>query len=135
MLSIAPRREQIELEADAIRLEQVLVNLLTNSSRYTEAGGKIGLDAAWTRAMRSSSACRTRALESHSEMLDRIFDPFVPGSSRGGFVGGRNGPWPGNRQKVCRAARWNRDGLERWPRPGRPSFRRPAAEINRSLKS
>src|SRR5262249_5701914 len=38
-VSIAPR--PLRLSADPVRLEQVVVNLLTNASRYTPAGGQV----------------------------------------------------------------------------------------------
>src|SRR3954447_2562177 len=40
-LSIAPRR--MTLEGDPTRLEQILVNLLTNAAKYSEDGGRIWL--------------------------------------------------------------------------------------------
>lgn len=40
--------EEIELEADPVRLAQILSNLLFNAAKYTPAGGEIGLTAEMT---------------------------------------------------------------------------------------
>jgi PAS domain S-box-containing protein len=45
-LLVSMPEEPIVLVADPTRVEQVLVNLLTNAARYTDLGGRIGLVAA-----------------------------------------------------------------------------------------
>ncbi len=85
-LDVQLPEERVELHADAVRLTQVLSNLLTNAARYTEPGG----------AMRLHCERKESALEIHvidngrgiaSEMLPRIFEPFVQahGSEAGGL--------------------------------------------------
>ena len=44
-LTIRLPEQSLTLDADPLRLEQVLSNLLTNSAKYTDAGGKIELAA------------------------------------------------------------------------------------------
>ncbi|MBV8231101.1 MAG: PAS domain S-box protein, partial [Planctomycetaceae bacterium] len=44
-LQISLPEESIRLEADPTRLEQILLNLLTNAAKYTDAGGRIMLSA------------------------------------------------------------------------------------------
>jgi signal transduction histidine kinase len=45
-LSVAIERGRLPILADATRVEQIVVNLLTNAAKYTESGGRIWLDAA-----------------------------------------------------------------------------------------
>lgn len=44
-LSLAYRPGDLPIEADPARIEQILVNLLTNAAKYTESGGNIVLEA------------------------------------------------------------------------------------------
>jgi two-component system, sensor histidine kinase len=44
-LSVAVPERPIYMQADPVRLSQVFANLLNNASRYTQNGGKIGLEA------------------------------------------------------------------------------------------
>ena len=44
-LSVSIERGQLSLHADTARVEQIVVNLLTNAAKYTESGGKIWLTA------------------------------------------------------------------------------------------
>jgi signal transduction histidine kinase len=75
----------IWLQADAARLEQVFVNLLSNAAKYTDAGGSIGL-----RVVREMSQAVVRIRDSgigiSPEVLPHVFDLFVqadPSSRRG----------------------------------------------------
>lgn len=66
----------LRLRANADRLQQVLLNLLTNAIKFTAAGGTIslesGADERFTRIAVRDTGCGISA-----EYLDRIFDPFV----------------------------------------------------------
>ena len=77
------------LQADPVRLEQVLVNLLFNAAKYTQPGGRIHLSA---EAQESDVVIRIRdsgiGIESH--VLPHVFDLFVqadPSSGRDGGLG------------------------------------------------
>ncbi len=82
-------KEPIWLKADAVRIEQMLTNLLNNASKYTEPGGIISL-----RASREDSTVVIRVTDNgigiDAATLPRIFEPFVQvdtahGYSRGGL--------------------------------------------------
>ena len=68
--------EPIWLHADAARLEQVLVNLLTNAAKYTDANGQI-----WLSAEQSDEECILRVKDTGvgitPELLPCIFDLFT----------------------------------------------------------
>ncbi len=72
--------EPVMVEADPIRLEQILTNLLTNAARYTEAGGRVRvkLDA-------EGGDATVRVIDNgcgiSPEQLPRIFELFVQGQS------------------------------------------------------
>jgi PAS domain S-box-containing protein len=73
-LSLPP--EPVWLEADLIRLTQVVSNLLTNAAKYTEKGGRI-----WLSAGREGAEVVLRVKDTgigiEREMLPRVFDLFV----------------------------------------------------------
>jgi signal transduction histidine kinase len=67
--------EKIWMHVDPVRLEQMLVNLLTNAAKYTERGGKIEVSA--RRDPRGLSiSVRDNGIGIQPEMLDRVFEPF-----------------------------------------------------------
>lgn len=64
------------VRADSVRLQQVLVNLLTNSCNFTSAGGSVSLAAArddeWVEL-----TVRDTGIGIPPEQLEAIFEPFV----------------------------------------------------------
>jgi PAS domain S-box-containing protein len=70
--------QPICLYADAARLEQVVVNLLTNAAKYTDEGGHI-----WLTVQQEGDEClltvRDTGVGIAPEVLPRIFDLFTQG--------------------------------------------------------
>ena len=68
--------ESLALRANADRLQQVLLNLLTNAIKFTPSGGLITLECSaddrFTRIAVRDTGCGIPA-----EHIERIFDPFV----------------------------------------------------------
>ncbi len=75
-LAITLPAEPVILEADAIRLSQVISNLLNNAAKYTEEGGQIWLTA---RRQNGEAAISVRdsGLGIPPQMLHRVFDMFA----------------------------------------------------------
>jgi PAS domain S-box-containing protein len=73
-ISIAP--EALLVEADPVRLAQVVANLLNNAAKYTEKGGQI-----WLTARREGSeaaiSVRDNGMGIPRNMLPRVFDMFA----------------------------------------------------------
>ena len=68
----------LQIEADPLRLEQVLVNLLTNAAKYTEAGGRISLTA-WKVNGEVAIEVRDTGMGITPELLPHVFELFVQG--------------------------------------------------------
>ncbi len=75
-LRITLPSEPIQLHADGARLEQVLVNLLTNAAKYTDEGGQI-----WLNVLREHDQCVFRVRDTGvgiaASLLPHIFELFT----------------------------------------------------------
>jgi signal transduction histidine kinase/CheY-like chemotaxis protein len=75
-ISVSVPAEPVWLLADPARLEQVLVNLLTNAAKYTDEGGQVSLAV-----KREADSCVIRVRDTGvgiaPELLPRIFDLFT----------------------------------------------------------
>ena len=67
--------DPVYLDADLTRLSQVFSNLLTNSARYTEPGGRVWV-AAERRGGEVVVAVRDTGIGIPAESLESIFDMF-----------------------------------------------------------
>ncbi len=74
--SLAPG---VEVMADPVRLEQVLVNLLTNAARYMDPGGEI-VARTELRDGEAVLSVRDRGAGIPADLLPRIFDAFTQGA-------------------------------------------------------
>lgn len=68
----------LRVEADPLRVEQMIVNLLTNAAKYTDAGGTIRLAVTREGDMASISV-KDNGIGLPAELLPRVFDLFVQG--------------------------------------------------------
>ena len=78
-LTLSLPADEIELDGDAARLEQVIVNLLSNSAKYTDPGGTIEVIAERSDA-RVTIRIRDNGIGIPPELLPRVFDLFAQGS-------------------------------------------------------
>jgi CheY-like chemotaxis protein/anti-sigma regulatory factor (Ser/Thr protein kinase) len=89
-LSVTPPKQQVLIDADALRFAQVLSNLLNNACRFTDRGGEISVSAE-----RDGNDAVVRVRDTGvgiaREELPRIFDMFAQAKGshdrRGGGLG------------------------------------------------
>ena len=75
-VSLEAPPEDLVLDADAARLEQVLVNLITNAAKYTDAGGHIDVSVE-RRGAEGIVRVRDDGIGVAKEMLATMFEPFA----------------------------------------------------------
>ena len=75
-LSVALPQEPVCLDADPTRLEQVVVNLLNNAAKYTEPGGRIGIEVE-RQSHEVVITVRDTGIGIPPAMLTRVFDMFI----------------------------------------------------------
>jgi PAS domain S-box-containing protein len=77
-LTITPAPQAVFVDGDAVRLTQVVVNLLGNAVKYTEPNGRIEVSVA-----RNHSVVRLEISDNgvgmSQSLMERAFDPFVQG--------------------------------------------------------
>jgi two-component system CheB/CheR fusion protein len=71
--------EALYIDADPVRISQVLVNLLQNAAKYTDPGGKIWLSATSERPTQVEIHVRDTGIGIRRELLPHIFDMFTQG--------------------------------------------------------
>ncbi len=75
-LTVSLPPEPVWLHADAARLEQVVVNLLTNAAKYTDPTGRIGLDLK-EEGQEAVLRVRDSGVGIAPDLLPHIFDLFT----------------------------------------------------------
>jgi len=79
-LNFEPAREPAPVLGDPVRLEQVMMNLLVNAVKYTNAGGSISV-----RCAPEDGEVRVEVSDTgigiHPAFLDQIFEPFRRGTN------------------------------------------------------
>jgi PAS domain S-box-containing protein len=76
LLTVTVPHEPLTIRADATRMEQVIVNLLTNAIKYTEPNGTIGLTAQ-TDGATAVLRVRDTGIGMAAEFLPYVFDLFT----------------------------------------------------------
>ena len=76
-LNLSVPSQGLSVDADEVRLTQVIGNLLTNAALYTDPDGRIDVTAARERARRSSCGFATTAPGIDPALLPRLFEMFV----------------------------------------------------------
>lgn len=75
-LAISLPPDPVDLDADPVRLAQVLANLLNNAAKYTEDGGQIWLSA-HVEETSAVVSVRDNGTGIRADMLPKIFDLFI----------------------------------------------------------
>ena len=74
-LTLARPEQLPAMDADPVRLEQMLSNLLNNACKYTPRGGEVQVSAAME-GSRLVLRVRDNGIGMHPEVIKRVFEPF-----------------------------------------------------------
>ncbi|MHB1559538.1 MAG: sensor histidine kinase [Isosphaeraceae bacterium] len=77
-LRLAIEPDSIDIDADPVRLEQIVVNLLNNAAKYTEHGGRIAVEATVDGTHAVLRVADT-GIGIAPELLPRVFELFTQG--------------------------------------------------------
>jgi two-component system, sensor histidine kinase len=77
-LELSLAREPLYIDADDLRLEQLLTNLIVNASKFTAGGGRIEVQTSREGPM-ALVTVRDNGIGIRPEMLEAIFKPFAQG--------------------------------------------------------
>jgi PAS domain S-box-containing protein len=77
--------EPVRLEADPLRIEQMLANLLNNAAKFTEPGGRIWLTVA-PKGREAEVRVEDTGIGIRAEEVPRVFDLFTQGEQAPGTV-------------------------------------------------
>jgi signal transduction histidine kinase len=77
-LSVSPPLELVRVDGDPLRLEQIVMNLVTNAAKYMERGGRIEL-LVERHGAEAVVRVRDSGIGISQDLLPRIFDFYVRG--------------------------------------------------------
>ncbi len=77
VLTTSVPKEKLILMADPLRLEQVIVNLLTNASKFSHKKGKVELRVLRTKHGEIRISVHDQGIGIKGDMLEEIFEPFA----------------------------------------------------------
>ncbi|CAN93222.1 two-component hybrid sensor and regulator [Sorangium cellulosum So ce56] len=80
-LSVTLPAEQLRIEADRVRIVQVIVNLLTNAAKFTPPGGRIGIEVSRSEAGEAVIRVTDTGVGIEEAMQPRVFEAFVQETS------------------------------------------------------
>ena len=86
-LSMELGHEPVWVDADRVRLAQVISNLLNNAARYTPAGGHIRLEIAGDES-EAGIAVEDNGIGIDAAFLERVFEPFAQLEAREAVASG-----------------------------------------------
>ena len=76
-LSISMPDESTWIEADPLRLEQIIVNLLNNAAKYTPTGGQIQLSVIRDKGKHFRINVKDNGIGIERQMLSKVFEKFI----------------------------------------------------------